>query len=230
MKFNKDQQDTDIEAVKRAADGQGKSRRLVHASIEEINAIPMQHMAFDRSTVHTGSPEDCEICNKYIVSHMSPDGHTEHKGLQKDCHTCTKLTALLTADRKAYNAVEPPHYKRGPKVIVDIGSQITTGLSKFTYTIQCVDVFRRMQDPRLATAFKYIWRVAFGGKCEPGMEDVPQEVRDERDINSAIWYLRDYVANPPESPARESSVQYTGEQVLVTDGENVVAVHDSESE
>lgn len=92
-----------------------------------------------------------------------------------------------------YDAVNPPHYQRGPVVKGDIGSNITKGIGAWTYAIKCIDVMRAIKDPRLATAFKYIWRVAFGGKCEPGMEQATQRERDERDINSAVWYLQDWL-------------------------------------
>ncbi|QNN99749.1 hypothetical protein PBI_ROPE_91 [Mycobacterium phage Rope] len=96
-----------------------------------------------------------------------------------------------TGEAQEYDAVTPPHYQRGPRVFL---SDYET--AEF-YDIQCIDVFRYMQDPRLATAFKYIWRVAFGGKAEP-WDSRTQEERDARDIKSAIWYLEDYVANPIE--------------------------------
>lgn len=92
-----------------------------------------------------------------------------------------------------YDAVNPPHYQRGPVLHLDVGEQITRGISRFKHTVTCIEVMRAIKDPRLATAFKYIWRVAFGGKCEPGMEQATQRERDERDINSAVWYLQDWL-------------------------------------
>lgn len=106
---------------------------------------------------------------------------------------------------KEYNAVEPPHYQRGPVIKGHIGSAITQGKGAWEYTVKCIDVMRAIPDPRLATAFKYIWRVAFGGKCEPGMEASSQRDRDTRDIKSAIWYLQDWVANPVQLAEGPSS-------------------------
>lgn len=51
--------------------------------------------------------------------------------------------------------------------------------------IECIHVIRWIKDMRLATAVKYIWRVAFGGK-----------ENDREDIEKAIWYLKDWLANP----------------------------------
>lgn len=69
----------------------------------------------------------------------------------------------------------PPHYSRGP--IVDYGSKAKV--------IECIHVIRWIKDMRLATAVKYIWRVAFGGK-----------ENDREDIEKAIWYLNDWLDNP----------------------------------
>jgi hypothetical protein len=96
-----------------------------------------------------------------------------------------------------YDPVNPPHYRRGPEL--EIGQCDTYGnlVTHFRETVQlggilrmplhCIDVMRHMKDPRLATAFKYIWRVAFGGKL--GADD-------QRDIRSAIWYLQDFLDHP----------------------------------
>lgn len=109
-------------------------------------------------------------------------------------YTRTKTTE--TVDKAPlYDAVKPPHYARGPKLKLDIGSRITMGQSKFEYVVNCIDVMRHIRDPRLATAFKYLWRVAFGGKREPGETREQSEI-DRRDLESAIWYLKDYLDNP----------------------------------
>lgn len=68
----------------------------------------------------------------------------------------------------------PPHYSRGPTI--KIGSK--------AIVITCIQVMRWIKDARLATAFKYIWRVAFGGK-----------ENDREDIQKAIWYLNDWLEN-----------------------------------
>ena len=94
-----------------------------------------------------------------------------------------------------YDAVNPPHYRRGPTIKVDIGSQITKGISTYEFVLDCISVMRHIKDPRLATALKYIWRVGFGGKKEPG-DPRPQSEIDKRDIESAIWYLNDWLSYP----------------------------------
>lgn len=104
----------------------------------------------------------------------------------------------------------PDHYTRGP--FVQLGDNpATTGRRTMNWirstveygrrvgiVVECIDVIRHITDPRLATAVKYIWRVAFGGKAN-----------DREDIEKAIWYLKDWLANPlmPAGPA-----------VTVTDG------------
>lgn len=45
-------------------------------------------------------------------------------------------------------------------------------------TIEAIDVLEHVQDYRLGTAMKYIWRVAFGGKDN-----------NRQDIQKAVWYL-----------------------------------------
>lgn len=77
----------------------------------------------------------------------------------------------------------PPHYKRGPKIKIFEQGRWTPSLR----IIECIEVIRWIQDPRLYTAMKYIWRVAFGGKSN-----------DREDINKAVWYLRDWLENPVE--------------------------------
>ena len=101
----------------------------------------------------------------------------------------------IASGTSRYDAVNPPHYRRGPVIKVDIGENITKGISTFERVIHCIEVMRHIKDPRLATAFKYLWRVAFGGKKEPG-DPRPQAEIDSRDIKSAIWYLQDWLDNP----------------------------------
>lgn len=113
---------------------------------------------------------------------------------------------ITFARSEPYDAVEPPHYKRGPRIL--LLDRLIRPLPAFTRStlelgaklwtdIDCIEVLRHIQDPRLATAFKYLWRVAFGGKKEPWDSRSQQEV-DIRDINSAIWYLQDWIKHPPE--------------------------------
>ena len=69
----------------------------------------------------------------------------------------------------------PPHYTRGPLI---------SSRGKAVRVIECIEVIRHITDFRLATALKYVWRVAFGGKDN-----------DHEDIRKAIWYLNDYLDN-----------------------------------
>ena len=104
-------------------------------------------------------------------------------------------TVIMEVDDKEYDAVEPPHFKRGPEIKVDITSVISQGAHSIQRVVNCIEVMRHIKDPRLATAFKYVWRVAFGGKREPGETRSQREI-DVRDIESAIWYLQDWIDNP----------------------------------
>jgi len=112
--------------------------------------------------------------------------------------------AKVHSPAKEYNAVEPPHYRNGPIIKGDIGPQITTGNGSYQHELQCIEVMENIQDPRLATAFKYLWRVAFGGKSEPWDARTQSQI-DERDLRSAIWYLDRYItqvcASVVEMPA-----------------------------
>jgi Protein of unknwon function (DUF3310) len=86
----------------------------------------------------------------------------------------------------------PPHYVRGPKVdMTEPAKSFAVGLAhdvakKLWVTIECIEVIRWIKDPRLFSAMKYIWRVAFGGKA--GADD-------RQDIQKAIWYLNDWLDN-----------------------------------
>lgn len=74
----------------------------------------------------------------------------------------------------------PPHYTRGPFVRHPLSPIANVGR-----VLECIEVIRHINDLRLATAMKYIWRVAFGGK-----------ENDREDIKKAIWYLTDWLDNP----------------------------------
>lgn len=71
--------------------------------------------------------------------------------------------------------VNPQHYRRGPTVRGE--------------TVECIEIVRTIRDYRLATAMKYIWRVGFSGKWD-----------DQEDIRKAMWYLNDFIENPPTNP------------------------------
>jgi hypothetical protein len=83
----------------------------------------------------------------------------------------------------------PAHYTRGPQVTFTVPNPDFDGtpMPAMTVTrpIECIEVIRHIRDLRLATAIKYIWRVAFGGKAN-----------DREDIKKAIWYLNDWLDNP----------------------------------
>ena len=86
----------------------------------------------------------------------------------------------------------PDHYTRGPKVdMTEPAQSFFAGLAhdaakRLYVTIECIEVIRHIRDMRLATAMKYVWRVAFGGK--PGTDDA-------EDIRKAIFYLNDWLEN-----------------------------------
>lgn len=85
----------------------------------------------------------------------------------------------------------PPHYE-GPAI--ELGTCDTYGAMqswnivtyelgrKRWWEIDCISIMRHIKDPRLATAFKYVWRAAFKGKVDR-----------KEDVRKAIWYLNDYV-------------------------------------
>lgn len=152
-----------------------------------------QHLAVDGS-LHEGLAHPCEQCD--ALEALRPLAKTYQGILIREDPSIPQGAGPIPAEfAMGYNAVEPPHYQRGPIVVRDIGEQITKGQSKFRFIITCIEVMRHVKDPRLATALKYIWRVAFGGKREPDETRSDREI-DERDINSAIWYLQDWVDNP----------------------------------
>lgn len=101
----------------------------------------------------------------------------------------------FVSNANAYDSVNPPHYRRGPLLRIDIGEQITKGISTVHHTVSCIEVMRHIKDPRLATALRYLWRVAFGGKRDPKETEQGRQ-KDVEDIEKAIWYLRDWVTNP----------------------------------
>lgn len=78
------------------------------------------------------------------------------------------------------NVNHPLHYTRGPLV-----NYIGPEGRPEKLQLEALDVIRWIQDPRLANAVKYIWRVSFGGKHD-----------DEEDIEKAIFYLRDWLMFP----------------------------------
>lgn len=91
-------------------------------------------------------------------------------------------TDLNTAVAAAVDMVNhPPHYTRGP---------VVNSHGKAVRVIECIEVIRHITDMRLASAMKYIWRVAFGGKHD-----------DREDIAKAIFYLQDWLDHPIDSNA-----------------------------
>lgn len=122
-----------------------------------------------------------------------------------ECFECNEMTKATIESVDMVN--HPPHYSssRGPKVQIGElpeGESQRRAMDWLKYTveygrkvfieIECIEIIRWIPDMRLATAMKYIWRVAFGGK-EPG-----NNAKDQEDIQKAIWYLNDYLNNSLE--------------------------------
>lgn len=78
--------------------------------------------------------------------------------------------------------VNPSHYNEN-------GPTIECPQCGHKRTLRCIELMRRITEPRLATAVRYIWRVAFGGK---------KGQPPERDVDKARWYLQDWLNEPPE--------------------------------
>lgn len=105
-------------------------------------------------------------------------------GLAADeCPACKGRNSHVTGCPKSGLALKPvdmvnhpPHYTRGPMIPIATPR-----------VIECIEIIRHVRDFRLATAMKYVWRVAFGGKHN-----------DREDIEKAIWYLQDWLANSIE--------------------------------
>jgi hypothetical protein len=98
----------------------------------------------------------------------------------------------MTEDRVNF----PRHYTRGPRIQIG-DNPATTGRDTMTWLkstveygrrifieIECIEVLCGIKDYRLATAMKYVWRVAFGGKDN-----------DREDIQKAVWYLQHWLDN-----------------------------------
>lgn len=93
-----------------------------------------------------------------------------------------RVPTIVLRDTSIDMVNHPPHYERGP--------QIECPECGHVRTLQHIEVFRYIKDSRLATAFKYIWRVAFGGK------DSGNTAKDVQDIGKAGFYLKDFEENP----------------------------------
>lgn len=198
---SKEQQDRDLETIHRVAGGSCRDTKVPHDFESYCGTRTCRHCKFaDSHDIH--SP--VHASNTTVPASPSPLGPVPAAPLPVD-------DALWPEGNAGYDAVSPPHYQRGPVVKGDIGSRVTMGRGDWEYAIQCIDVMRAIQDPRLATALKYIWRVAFGGKSEPWDSRTPAEV-DARDINSAIWYLQDYLNNPPQATATGPETGYNATQ------------------
>lgn len=185
--------------------------RLSGVGLHGFSSLSEEHL----DLCWCGWPEDK---NCHLRRPVAP----AYEQVEGDVVTHTSSTAplppnLLEDVGIGYNAVEPPHYNG--KLYVEVGPCDTygnlTGHSRTTMErdgklyvqVDCIDVFREIQDPRLATALKYIWRVAFGGKAEP-WDTRDQHERDARDIESARWYLADYVAKLPKPLADSPAEAY----------------------
>lgn len=157
----------------------------------------MQQLSFDKKWQHVphaytaiSGVDYCKLCN-YV---RYADVHIAHEYVKETGFAMGYNETGLAKEYDAVNNVQ--HYETGgPLVRGNIGEAVTMGNGAWEYMIKCIDVMRHIKDPRLATALKYIWRVAFGGKREPWDSRTDME-RDTRDIKSAIWYLQDWVSNP----------------------------------
>jgi hypothetical protein len=77
----------------------------------------------------------------------------------------------------------PPHYLNKNAVIVaDEHETFVAEDGRVMRPVECVELMRRIKDPRLATAFAYIWRVSFGGKDN-----------DHEDVEKTVWWLTDWL-------------------------------------
>lgn len=77
----------------------------------------------------------------------------------------------------------PPHYlNKNAVIVIDEHETFVSDDGIVMRPVECVELMRRIKDPRLATAFAYLWRVAFGGKDN-----------DDEDIRKTIWWLTDFV-------------------------------------
>lgn len=120
-----------------------------------------------------------------------------------------------------YDAVNPPHYRRGPILKGNIGSAVTRGIGAWEHVVQCIEIMEHIQDPRLATAFRYLWRVAFGGKRPD--DGTTQRGKDVEDITKAVWYLQRWLEHPisPE----DKGVGEAYDQVELRNGMGDVVAH-----
>lgn len=86
----------------------------------------------------------------------------------------------------------PPHYTRGPIVTFEVPNLPFDGQPMPPMTVEraleCIEVIRYIDDMRLATAIKYLWRIAFGGKFD-----------NAEDAKKAIWYINDYLEHPVDT-------------------------------
>lgn len=230
---SKEQQAKDLETIHRVAGGSCRDTKVPHDFESYCGTRTCRHCKFaDSHDIH--SP--VHASNTTVPASPSPLGPVpaaplptvdEWKAMLGDPgvrqvmeeHLATEalwpegnaFANSLKPESAGYDAVSPPHYQRGPVVKGDIGSRVTMGRGDWEYAIQCIDVMRAIQDPRLATALKYIWRVAFGGKSEPWDSRTSDQV-DTRDISSAIWYLQDYLEHPPVATADGLDASYNASQ------------------
>jgi hypothetical protein len=96
------------------------------------------------------------------------------------------------ADAKPELVNHPAHYsENGPRIKV-----FAQGAYEPTERVlECIEVIRWITDGRLFDAMKYIWRVAFGGKA---YQDMTLKESKRKDIEKAVWYLKDWLANDIE--------------------------------
>ena len=171
----------DVEAVKRAAD-----RQRVQHTHDGLTDCEGSLEDCPRRESSTGTVEPKQR-GRLVEGDIVRVGQPVDEGLE--------AAKQFVSNANAYDSVNPPHYRRGPLLRIDIGEQITKGISTVHHTVSCIEVMRHITDPRLATALRYLWRVAFGGKRDPKETEQGRQ-KDVEDIEKAIWYLRDWVTNP----------------------------------
>lgn len=82
----------------------------------------------------------------------------------------------------------PPHYlnRNASIVLSEHAAEVFTQDGIIYRPVECIELMRRIKDPRIAHAWSYIWRIAFGGKID-----------DSQDAEKARWYLNDFFEHPP---------------------------------
>lgn len=78
----------------------------------------------------------------------------------------------------------PKHYLNTNAIIELNEHECFERDGKMYRPVECIELMRRIKDPRIATVFKYVWRIAFGGKFD-----------DDEDAGKGVFYLQDFVGH-----------------------------------